>query len=244
MMRRQVVALLAVAFAASCTGTDTGNPYPQRLVVDAHSSDPTTFAVTLADGGGVVAQAWLSLEHIGFVAEGDPACAAGQVGTDDALDLGVADHAVAGPTTLDITLTAGDFCTIAVPFVAATAPLPAGAPPELEGGSIALTGTTAAGNDFLIVSERVATITLTGPAAIALDPDTGSLFLGFDVAAWLDGLDIDGASSGGAVVIDADNNADLLADLEDNLAAGIELYRDNDENGAADPGDDQLAVGQ
>jgi hypothetical protein len=234
--------LCAVIASAACTGTDTGNPYPQRLTVSAHSSDTGAFAVRIPDGGGVVAEAWLSLDPLGLIADGDAACDTGIAGGDGPIDLGVADHG-AGDTTLDITLTAGDYCAMTLPFTLAAAPLPAGAPAELDGASITLTGTTAAGTDFVIASDLTAEITLTGPGALAFDEDLGPLFLGFDVAAWLAGVDIDGAGAD-PVLIDPAINADLLADFEANLAAGVELYRDLDGDGAAGPGDELIAAGQ
>lgn len=232
------VALSAVA----CDGTDTGNPYTQPLTADAHSSDPGVFSIAIPQDGGVVTEVWLSLDHFGFVPAGDEACDTGITGADDSPDLGVADHAAAGGTRVDITLTAGDYCTMAVPFVLAAAPLPAGAPPELEGASIVLTGTTAGGVDFIIASALDTNITLTGPADLAFDDELGPLFLGFDVAAWLDGIDIDAIGPG--AVIDGANNTALLADFEANVAAGIELYRDLDDNGQVDSGDERIAAGE
>lgn len=236
--------LIAAALAAvACDGTDTGNPYPQRLTVDAHSSEPDVFSIAIPQSGGVVTEVWLSLDHFGFVRDGDDACDMGIAGGDDTPDLGVADHAAAGGTSVDVTLAAGDYCNVSIPFVTAAAPLPPGAPAELDGASIVLSGTTGGGTDFLIASDLATNITLTGPAALRFDAELGPVFLGFDVAAWLDAVDIDGAGPG-PVIIDAATNAARLGDFEANLAAGIELYRDLDDNGQADPGDELIASGQ
>ena len=236
---------LAMVIASACAGTDTGNPYPQPLTVDAHSSEPGDFAIAIPENnGGVVVQMWLSFDPFALIPDGDAACASGEVGIDNELDFGIADHAASGVTSRDVEIDAADYCALSVPFALATAPIPAGAPPELEGASITLTGTTAAGNEFTVVSQLVANITLTGPGALAFDQDLGPLFLGFDVATWLDGVDIDAAAGGPSIVIDTNTNSDLLAQFEANLAAGIELYRDLDDNGQADPGDELIAAGQ
>ncbi len=50
----------------------------------------------------------------------------------------------------------------------------------------------------------------------------------FDVDLWFDGVDPDsGVIDGGTIFIDADNNADLLQDFEDNVRASARLTEDD-----------------
>jgi len=235
---------LAALAAAGCAGTETGNPFQVELRADAHSSDPG--AVAVGEGGAVVvSQAWLALDAIAWFPAFD--C----VGTisDDSADFGTADHAAAGAVLEEFELVEGTYCRAVLPFVHAAAPLPEGAPAELEGSSLVITGEVAAsGTPFFLVSrlERTIDIRAVGQG-FTLESDRPGLFLGFDVATWFAGVDLAGAEldGDGVAVIDDTSNPDLLSAFESDLAAGIELYRDLDQDGSVDsPDDELLARGQ
>lgn len=238
--------LVAVG-AAGCAGTETGNPFQVELRADAHSSDPAAVAVG-AGGAVVVTEAWLALDLVrwspsfdcvGLVAEG-------------VAEFGTADHAAGGSTLSVFDLPEGDYCRAYLPFVRAAAPLPEGAPPELEGSTIVLTGElTASGTPFRLVSRLEQTVDVHALSALggrfALAADQPALFLGFDVARWFAAVDLAGAEidGEGVAVIDGSSNTGLLNAFEADMAAGIELYRDLDRDGAVDaPDDELLARGQ
>lgn len=239
-----VAAGLAMAAAAAigcagCAGTETGNPFQVELRADAHSSDPA--AVAVGQGGAVeVDEAWLALDPIVWFPSFD--C----VGTvaSDAADFGTADHAAAGAVLEAFELPEGEYCRALLPFVPAGGPLPAGAPPELAGSSIVITGeVVATGTRFRLVSrlERTVDIRMVGDG-FELDADRPGLFLGFDVATWFAAVDLAGAEldGDGVAVIDDSSNPELLTAFEGDLAAGVELYRDLDQDGSVDPPDDEL----
>ena len=238
-MRIHRAAIIACLPLFACTGTETGNGFTQEIRVGAHSSNPANFAVAIADGGGVVAEAWVIVGAMTFVADGD--CGAGGEGV-AAVALGADDHA-GGPIDLMVELNEGDFCQVTVPL-GGPASIPTSAPPQLSPtNAIVLLGQTAAGTDFTIVGEAPV-VQLVAPAPFALSEDS-DLFIGFDVAEWLTGLDIDGGDvTAGRVLIDANNNTTLSAVFNDNVAGGVAVYRDEDGDGEADPGEPRLALGQ
>jgi len=238
------LAAIAAVGCSGCAGTETGNPFQVELRADAHSSDPA--AVAVGDGGAVVVtEAWLALDSIRLSPSGD---CVGSVSMGSA-DFGTADHAAEGAVLSVFEVPEGAYCRALVPFVPAAAPLPAGAPPELEGSSVVITGELAASaTPFRLVSrfDRMIAVQAVGDGFL-LAPDQPALFLGFDVATWLGALDLAGAEvdGDGVVVIDDGSNADLLSEFEADLAAGIELYRDLDGDGSVDaPDDELLARGQ
>ena len=231
---------LAVLGASGCEGTETGNPFQVELRADAHSSDPA--AVAVGEGGAVVvSEAWLALDPIELAASSD--CDTADAVADPP-DFGVADHAASGAVLEAFEADEGDYCRAVLPFVRASAPLPEGAPVELEGSSIVLAGElTATGTPFRLVSrlERAVELRNAGDS-FSLDPDRPALFLGFDVARWLGAVDLTSAEidGQGVAVIDESSNADLLSAFQAELAAGIELYRDVDRDGTVDAPDDEL----
>lgn len=237
------LAVIAAVGCSGCAGTETGNPFQVELRADAHSSDPTAVAVG-AGGAVVVTEAWLSLDPIRLATSAD--CAADDpVG--GAPDFGTADHAAAGAVLEEFEIDEGDYCRALLPFVRAAAPLPEGAPSELEGSAIVIVGElTASGTPFRLVSHLEQTVDVHALSALggrfSLAADQPALFLGFDVATWFGGLDLAGAEldGDGVAVIDDASNPGLLSAFESDMAAGIELYRDLDQDGAVDAPDDQL----
>jgi hypothetical protein len=244
-----IAAGLAMATAAAiggtgCAGTETGNPFQVELRADAHSSDPAAVAVG-AGGAVVVDQAWLALDPMVWFPSFD--CVGTIAG--ESADFGTADHAAAGAVLEEFELSETTYCRALLPFVPAAAPLPDGAPADLEGSSVVITGeVVASGTPFRLVSrlERTVDIRKVGQG-FELDADRPGLFLGFDVATWFAGVDLASAEldGDGVAVIDETTNAELLSAFESDLAAGVELYRDLDQDGSVDaPDDELLARGQ
>lgn len=236
--------VLAALAAAGCAGTETGNPFQVELRADAHSSDPEAIAVG-AGGAVVVSQAWLALDPIFLFPTFD---CIGTI-TDESADFGTADHAASGAVLEEFAIDEGEYCRALLPFVRAAAPLPAGAPAELEGSSVVITGqVVASGTPFRLISRLERTIDVrTVGQGFALAADRPGLFLGFDVATWFAGVDLATAEldGEGVAVIDDASNPELLSAFEAELAAGIELYRDLDQDGSVDaPDDELLARGQ
>lgn len=249
MIRVCLAAALAATAAIGCTGTETGNPFRVKMALDAHSSDPARVAVRVSMGGAVVDQVWLVLDQIQYVEAA--ACA-----TDDGTAveaLGAADHARDGATFQELELVEHEFCRIRVPLlVADAAALPAGAPPELAGRSVLLVGRTAAGAPLRVATSLTPSIPVdavdpSGEFVLSGEDAQDSVLLGFDVAGFLRGVDLDAAVAepDGTVLVDETHNTSLHSMFEANLGSAMELYRDpNDDGALGEPGSDLIARGR
>ncbi len=235
-----LIALSALLGLSACDGTDTGNPFTQPLIVDAHSSRPGEVSIQVAGGDVVVTEAWLSIDDVGLSED----CG----GTSEARSgaIGVADHAADEALHVDFLVKTTSYCEMQVPWSLAVdgAQVPAG----VVGTAISLAGQTKAGTDFVLRSALTGTVVVDAVGeSFALAETSGGLFLGFDLATWLSGIDLDTASleNDGSILIDANTNAGMLTTFEGNVAAGLELYRDADNSGRPDSVDDVvLARGQ
>jgi hypothetical protein len=232
------MAALAGSTVVACAGgTETGNPsFGADLAYAAYSSNPRTASVRQAAGGAVVSSAWLVLGDVSFVREGG--CAAPPAGTTPhAPGLGVGNHASGEPVVTAFEMVGGGFCGVDVPLVhAAAGALPSGAPAELTQDTIVLEGTLADGAAFSLRSAATPRVRLTADGGrFEMSASEATVLIGFDVAAWLGGLDWAAATrQGGAVVVSADSNSALLAGFEKNLALGVVLYRDRNADGQLD----------
>lgn len=234
---RRLLCLAAVLLLVpACAGTETGNPpLTAELSVDAHSREPARIGIDVDATEATVEEVWVSVGPLRFI--GDDACAAPGEAMAQIPSIAAEDHADATAARAVFETTERSFCTVEVNLDLAAAPLPAGAPPELDGASVVVLGHRPDDTPFVIVTDAAAPIpvrALDGRFPIAEGAD--GLFLGFDMATWLDGVDLAGATVGmdGRIVIDADDNPALAAAFEANLAPGIELYADQDRDAVPD----------
>lgn len=238
--------LCALSVPACNSGTETGNPsLTGALSYTGYSSKPSDFGVR--DGGSVanIETAWLDLEAVSVSPDGECGIEGGETFVVPA--LGVGDHAAGGHNFTPFSAKAGSFCSVDLPF----ARVPSGGsggnlPDELPGNSLLITGKLADGTPFSIASGATPVVELRadGPG-FALSAEQADAVIAFDFAAWLDGVDLGSAErSDGAIVISADSNASLLATFEQNLAAGVALYRDRDGDGLIDVDAELLARSQ
>ena len=228
---------LAAALLVGCVGTETGNPpLTAELTVDAHSTDPTRVAIDAPASDATVEGVWVSVSAVGFV--GDDECDAPADVMAQLTDLATEDHADQRVGRASFETTERSFCEARLELTPAVAPLPPGAPPELEGATVVLLGQR--GNvPFVIVSARADVVRVRAAGdRFAIDESQDGLFLGFDVATWLDGVDLDSGVTGtdGRVLIGTGDNPALAAAFEANLPRGIELFGDADQDGVPDDG--------
>lgn len=225
----------ALVLLLGCVGTETGNPpLTAELTVDAHSSEPERVAIRADAAQAVIDEAWIALGAPTFA--GDADCAMPDV-PPQLEPLGTRDHAGSDFLQRSFDLTEREVCLVEVPLAVGVGPIPSGAPAELATASIVLLGRRADGAPFRVVYEGDATVRLSPvDETFEIAGDGAGLFLGFDVATWLDGVALDVAEVGadGTVIIDPAENVDLHRAFEANLARGVELYRDDDLNGMPD----------
>ena len=241
--------LLLLTGALACTGTETGNPsFEGELAYDAYSSEPARAALREGDQGAVVEQAWLVLGDVTFVDNNH--CAEPEQAEGHASGLGAGDHAPADGARTRFWLPIGQYCGLRLPIErAGERDLPEGAPPELAEHSVVLAGRLPERDDlpFLIASRMQRTITLEADeSSFELGPDSARVLLGFDVAAWLDGVELGAieADDDGRVLISEDAHREQLERFEDNVAAGISVFYDPDGEGRFEDAAERIARGQ
>jgi hypothetical protein len=209
-------------FAGGCAGTETGNPTlpTVELRVTAFSNDFGAVAVAKPGPKISVTRAFAELREIQLIP-----CGAGLPPPEFAP---VSVELTQAPAfELDATGTDEKYCGAHI----ALAPSAAGALPELDGLSVFLEGTRADGTPFQIASAEPVGVDLhTNPPGTPFSAE--GLLLGFNLATWLAGVDLDGATvEGSKVTVDVSHNTDALVVFEAQAALAPALYDDADGNG-------------
>ena len=115
-------------------------------------------------------------------------------------------------------------------FGAFIEPPTADGPPELVGLAVLVRGTRSDDVPFELRSKLPQTFKLYGTEALG-----AFLALGFDLATWFDGVNVDGASvTDGVALIDDQTNPSALAAFDANTPGAVALYVDADRDGVLD----------
>jgi hypothetical protein len=234
---------------ACAGGTETGNPsFTGTLEYNAYTTNAAQVALRVETSDPepsalVVDEAWLVLGDVGFYSgasgtEDAGACDPSTEAAAHSKGIGPGDHAAEAFATADITLAAGDYCGVRVPFEPASAARVAeltGAPEALAGHSIVITGTLPDGRAFELRSASEHEVFLSADdAAFEMSREAGNVLIGFDVAQWLSPLDFSAATvdADGVVYVDGERNPQLLSAFDAQVASGTALFRDPDDDGA------------
>lgn len=226
-----------VGLLACAGGSETGNPLqPTPIALSAWTSDPGAVSLEPTTGGVTLNNMWVAFGTFDF--RSGEAC--GQIVTDDT-----------GPTVDVVDLTSPnvaieaqaasrDHCGLVVPLKNATEILSADAPSELSNHSVLISGQRDDGVRFVLQYPEPDELELVGNFAV---PGDGPLLLAFDVAGLMQGIDLSAATieTNGTIVIDDARNSGLLLAFEMNLECALELYRDANDSGGVDTGDELLA---
>lgn len=240
-MSMRYAGLACALLAAACTrgGSETGNPAREQIALALHSSDEHAVALSSGSADARIDQAWVAFGRFEFFAA-DTCAGLGEASV-SAKPFYAADLAEPG-AKISLELEPGEYCGVVVPIGRQPRTLPDGAPAQLADHGIVVRGRLADGTRFLIAHPEQDELELAATHdTFAADQD---LLLSFDVARWLDGLDIAGGEheSDGSVRIDEDHNGPLLDAFEANVECSLELYRDADRDGSKSKGDDLLAT--
>jgi hypothetical protein len=193
-----------------------------RVALTATSTDEDVIAIRSETASLSVDEVGLALETLEIVPCAADAAAIGHV--DYPVDL--ADDP---PARADFESGVSDYCAMRLGF----SPSPDAEPAALEGLTVHLLGVRSDDVPFEIRSELELELELVTPSGD--DFGAQDLALGFDLAAWLSGIDIDAAElSDGVALVDADVNAEMLAAFEANTASAVALYVDADADGVLD----------
>jgi hypothetical protein len=234
--------LCALTFPACNSGTETGNPsLTGALSYTGYSSKPAAYSVRDAGSIATIENAWLDLDSVSISPEGACGIDGGEAFVVPA--LGVGDHAAGAHNFTPYAAKAGSFCSVDLPFVRVSDANGGKLPDQLPGNSLLITGTLADGTLFSIASSATPVVELRAEGdGFVLSAERPDAVIAFDFAAWLEGIDFDAAErTDGRVVISPDSNSGLLTVFEQNLAAGVALYRDRDGDGLIDVDAELLA---
>jgi hypothetical protein len=138
------------------------------------------------------------------------------------------------PSSLALDTAVSDYCSIHVELAAGTSTKPA-----LDAASVHVTGSRDDGAPFDVTSTVAATLDFVS-MPVGKPLDATKLFLGVDFDAWFADADVSGAEpdDDGAVLVNADTNADLLAAFDASTSSAFALYVDENRDGTLT--DDEL----
>lgn len=219
-----------------CNATETGNPVAgQTLALTARSSSDDVATGSSADAALNVSSALIVVSDMRFVQSAD--CDRGPGSRLD-VEGPIAVDLVEKNEVLDLQLDAARYCRVRVRLNKDKDV--SGAPSELEDHSILLQGERADGVSFTVVSRRSFDLELRARGdGFSLGTGKEAMILAFDLATWLDGVDLEGAApdSSGAIEIDDDHDRERLDVFEDNVKQAMELFKDGNGNAKLDEGD-------
>lgn len=219
-------------FAVTGCGGPEGVPIDSsvtKIVLTAATTDESAVAVRSDDATIDVDEVGVSLRSLGIVP-----C------TGDAAPLALDHYPVelTGEPSAQASFesSVSDYCGVTLDIE----PSSSDDPPELAGLGVFVRGTRSDDVPFEIRSELEFDATLSSEAAFG-----AHVVLGFDLATWFSGVDLDAAeTTDGVAVIDAEDNASLLAAFEANTRAAVALYADADRDGILDADElDPIATG-
>ncbi len=228
--------LLAFGLLAACKDggilTETGNPeLDGKMQLAAHTSDADAVALgTEGSAEVVVDSATVGLERLRlFQGQGcqTPAGSNFDVSVPDTLSL------VGPPDTRGFSAQEGNFCRLHIKFSVA---------PELDDGTLEVSGTLDDHTSFRLHSKHVQQLELRSDTAFSFSAENSSFVLGFDAARWFEGIAWDQAEITDGIVIDADNNADLLSDIEAQFDKSLDLFADTNGNGLLDEDESETVL--
>jgi hypothetical protein len=234
---RLVVMVALAVIATACTVTETGNPpFAGQMALTADTSDPDVVGLGGGTGAAIVEEAWVGIGDIRFVRA--VVCdAPGETEVD--VPGPVIAELVAEPAVVSVELAGDDYCRVRVPLDRVGA-LPSGAPPDLVDRSVVLLGRRSDGTPFRIASriERESDVRSRG-APFELSEGLRAVVLAFDLALWLEDVDLGTATvdADGTIRVDDDTNRDLLDAFEASAERALRLFRDTDQDGVLDPED-------
>jgi hypothetical protein len=241
-MNRSAYVLLALCLVACETGgSETGNPVATQMGLGLRTGDPGVIGIRSGEGGAVLQEAWLAFGEVTFL------------GPEQCANFGEID--VIGPTKriadltrenqpLSFELSEPSHCGLAVPLNPSNDDLPRGAPAALGDHDIVLRGERADGTRFELLHSEQETLELKAEGGqFRIERGGPDLLLSFDVAQWLNRIDLDSTEPGddGVIHIDEPNNPALIEAFETNLECSLQLFSDQDDDGAVGDDDPVLA---
>lgn len=218
-------------------------PTPIEIGLSVRTTAPNLIGVRSGANVTVIEHAWVAFGEIKLLA-GDECDLLDSYPHEKPTQL-AADLAATN-TRIELSVREGEYCAAIATLESRTEDLPAGAPAELENHSIVVLGKLADGTPFRLAFPEADELELEAPSPsmpIDVREDGPLSLLSFDVATWLDGIDLDAATreADGAILIDEAHNLPLLGQFEANIDCSLELFSDDDGDGMLSEGDPRIA---
>jgi hypothetical protein len=224
-LRASIGCLLAALAIVGCGGSGEGMPVSSSIVtiaLTATSTDESRIALRSESASLSVVELGLSLRSLAIVPCSPDAAAIAQ--RDYPVDL-----AVEPPAKADFESSVTGYCSVVVDVAPSTSDDPA----VLEGLSVFVRGTRSDAVPFEVRSALPLAVDLSSMGDSPIDAHY--LALGFDLATWFEGVDVEGATvTDGTAFIDATSNTDVLDAFDANGLAAAALYEDADRDGVLD----------
>jgi hypothetical protein len=213
---------LVALLVSACGGSEDGIPIDNTsitIALTATSTDESAVAIRSDEAALDVEEIVLSLRELEMVP-----CASDSASIAD--EDYVVDLTLEPPAQSIFESTVSEYCAVGVTI----APTRSDVPADLVGVAVRVRGTRSDGVPFEVRSPVDQTVELRTSEAVG-----AYLALGFDLATWFDGVDVDGASvTDGVALIDEQTNASALAAFDANTPSAVALYADADRDGVLD----------
>lgn len=206
-----------------CGVTETGNPVPADVTVQARSSSPDRVDVGAPAGVTSVEEAWLAIDRIRFV-RGTVCDGPGEQEI-DADGPFVRDAAALVPDPIAATLPPDAYCRVRLRLEPAEDV--GEGPTELRDHTLYVSGVRSDGVPWVFRSREDFDLDVRSVEPIPFEEATDALVVSLDVARWLEAIDLDTvAPADGVVRIEAGSNDGLRIALEEQLASIFDLLDD------------------
>lgn len=240
--RRWLAALLCAVSYSGCTGTEIGNPQDSAVNLElvAYEAPPQGQALTLRNGV-TLDEAWLAFDEIRLRPS---ASCNGETRVDLQGPIVVELRSGTERPALRLVRAAARYCRVEL-RLGRLREATGDAPAALVGASVLIRGRRADGIPFELRDDLSETLRVEGD--FSLTAANEALVVGFDVGRWLLASSLDTAQvEGDRITIDREHNAALRDEIIGELRRAIDLYRDENRDGAlqADELRDRLATGR
>lgn len=221
----------------ACTGTETGNPFSSEASLLARSTDESVVRV----GGGTVAvdAVWVSISHVELVP-----CDTTRA-RDPMVGPGVVELVSEGMLLTAFATPSSPYCSAEVELDPATA-IPAGAPADLMGRTIVVTGSSPSG-PFVAADPgpAMSSLTMTGADPIAFAAEGDGFAIAFDLVPWFRAIDPSTLVAGpdGVARVDDTNAPDRLAMWHAAVPTSATAHFDSNRNGHVEATEAAVAQG-
>jgi hypothetical protein len=225
-------ALLALGCSDPQGGTDVGNGATVSIDLRGYEEIPQSSTESFALGdGGRIDELWVAVDRLSLRPGTNCGTPDGKIYVASTLVADLIGSGVLGGAP-SFVIEPGPFCRLQIGFHRLEVEdSPPGAPADLVGLSIIMKGSRADATPFTVASQMTEVLTLDGTGgSFELPSGESSLFLAYELGAWMLALDL-GALPAGPIMVNDSENTDRLRAFEMAVRASASLFPDQDRDG-------------